>query len=301
MEHVSRALLLTLLCAACSDRGGGIDLQVKRDGCQASCAVDRFDLFVLQGSCIYAWRVGVGAGDLTLTGAADRADEVTVLVVGRCGAESCPRCVGQKKLVAASGARVEIPLLPVDGCAVPGRVTTPCTTCLPGPDAYCDGNHRVTCTASGQTRREACPQQCVDGRCEAGCQEKIFYEDNDGDTYGDGASQKEACVRPAGHAERGGDCDDDEPRAHPGQTAFFDQPTKGNWDFDFNCDSVEEQRYPAPLKGECSPDGKGGCGDGGWLSLTVPACGVGAFFVPCVKDDTGCSPGIPFKKIQPCR
>jgi hypothetical protein len=294
-------LFSLLLAAGCSDEGSGVEFQIKRDACKASCTVDRFDLFVLQGSCVYAWRVGVGPKEQILGEVAARDDQVTVLVLGRCGAESCPRCAGQTRLTVGASARVDIPLQPVAGCVVPGRTTLPCTRCLPGPDAYCDGRHRVTCTASGETRREACAQFCVDGRCEKDCPKKVYYDDDDGDTYGDGADQTEACTRPAGHVERGGDCDDDDHRAHPGQTAFFAEPTKGNGDFDYNCDNVEEKRYPN-LDDGCFSGKNGSCGEGGWLTRSVPDCGAEAPFLPCVKDPIlGCKPAGFFRRKQPCR
>jgi hypothetical protein len=299
IKDVSRALLLTLLCAACSDGHGEVDFYVKRDGCKASCAIDRFDLFVLQGSCVYAWRVGVGDRVHTLGEVAEVDDQVTVQVLGRCGAESCPRCAGQHELTVGASAGAEIALQGVQGCTVPGRVTNPCTACLPGPDAYCDGNHRVTCPASGRTLREACPKYCVDGRCEQECQKTIFYEDDDGDTYGDPSSQTEACTRPAGYAERGGDCDDDDPRVHPGQTAYFTAPGANGWDYD--CNNVVEKQFPLSMvhKG-CQADGGGVCDGGRWM-VGVPGCGQEALFIPCVKDITGCNEGMMFKKKQACR
>jgi hypothetical protein len=295
---VSRAaILLTLLCAACSDGGSGVEFQIKRDGCKASCTVDRFDLFVLQGSCVYAWRIGIADKELTLPEVAGLDDQVTVLVVGRCGAESCPRCAGQHELTVGSSPRVEIALQSVSGCKVPGRITTPCTSCLPDSDAYCDGKHRVTCSGSGETRREACAQHCVNGRCEKECQKRIFYEDDDGDTYGDGASQKEACTRPAGFAERDGDCNDADPKVHPGQTAYFTAPSsKGGWDY--NCDNVVEKQYPLSLLQQgCQSSNV--CAGGRWM-VAVPECGNEAFFIPCVKDSSGCHEGMMFKKKQAC-
>ncbi|TNE83974.1 MAG: hypothetical protein EP330_30875 [Deltaproteobacteria bacterium] len=50
----------------------------------------------------------------------------------------------------------------------------------------------------------------------------VWYADLDVDGYGDPATAEAACDRPAGKIDRGGDCDDDEGAAYPGNTEICD-------------------------------------------------------------------------------
>ena len=61
--------------------------------------------------------------------------------------------------------------------------------------------------------------------------QETWYVDADGDGYGLGRDTVEACEQPSGYAERGGDCDDDDPAYHPG--ADEDDCTDPE---DYNCD-----------------------------------------------------------------
>ena len=50
-----------------------------------------------------------------------------------------------------------------------------------------------------------------------GCEQPVtWYSDRDGDGFGDPIETRSACARPAGYVPEGGDCDDDDERAHPG-------------------------------------------------------------------------------------
>ncbi len=83
--------------------------------------------------------------------------------------------------------------------------------------------------------------QCTkDGPCELAVP---FFRDLDGDTWG-GASAGSGCANavPLGAVLRGGDCNDAERNAFPGQTAFFGTPygaSNGGTSFDYDCDGVE--------------------------------------------------------------
>ncbi len=67
------------------------------------------------------------------------------------------------------------------------------------------------------------PETCdgVDNDCdpatppETECQNVLWYEDMDGDGYGNGESSMRSPARPAGHVARAGDCDDTDDRVRP--------------------------------------------------------------------------------------
>jgi hypothetical protein len=61
----------------------------------------------------------------------------------------------------------------------------------------------------------------------------IFYEDADGDGFGNGASSDEFCDRPAGYVTNADDCDDDERTANPDGVEM-------NWNgIDEDCDGLD--------------------------------------------------------------
>ena len=301
MPRLRQIVCLTLLLAGCGGDGGGgrLDLYLDRKGCSASCTVDRFDVFVERGSCLYAWRTGLGAGEQLLTDLTLNDAEVTVDVLGRCGSDPCVRCAARRTFHASPGARYDLALKPASSCAARPRTTTPCSVCIPGPDAYCDDKHRVSCPGSGRTERSACPQYCVNGSCSNTCaQEAIYYRDGDGDTHGAPGAQQKACSQPTGYVSRGGDCDDSDPRVHPGQSAFFTAPNK-NGDFDYDCNSVEEPKYTDPVS--CKKDATGACVGDGWL-VSVPYCGKSGGWVACqVQALIFCNQGPLSTRTQPCR
>ncbi len=60
-----------------------------------------------------------------------------------------------------------------------------------------------------------------------------YYEDSDGDNYGNPSSTTEACSKPSGYVTDSTDCDDDEKSAHPGGT-------ETDWDgIDQDCDGID--------------------------------------------------------------
>jgi hypothetical protein len=108
-------------------------------------------------------------------------------------------------------------------------------------------------------------------------------EDLDGDGWCGGA----ACLDPLAQP---GDCNDDDPAAHPGQTAYFETPTvyaDGSSDYDYDCDGVEEGATPEYF---CVAFfGPPFCSfwEEGWI-LGRPACGeIGTLADGCVATLTG--------------
>jgi hypothetical protein len=151
----------------------------------------------------------------------------------------------------------------------------------------CDGPG-LTCTGTGHIGQ--C--QCEGVTCAAGVACQIFYQDSDGDTFGnkDGTigtllvpsvTAKAGCAGspPAGYVADNTDCDDKDPAAHPGQTAYSATPTLGKHDFDFNCNGAPEKETPEYVGGSCKY-----CGPVGTSCLpTTPTCtgaSTGSFQCP---------------------
>jgi hypothetical protein len=146
-----------------------------------------------------------------------------------------------------------------------------CNGCNPSFPPSCGGSAVLSCSVDGVLVSTPCPQGCVAGKC---------CTDVDNDSYS-------TCA---------GDCRDDDPLVHPGQTSFY--PTASNGSFDYNCDNKAEQEYPSPVS--CHFMG-GNCTGAGWQG-TVPACGSAGVFVKCVKQAGSCVPdsAVP-GTIQGCR
>ena len=143
------------------------------------------------------------------------------------------------------------------------------------------------------------------------------YRDEDGDGFGVAAGAVPVAVGaacPAGTVPAGTtaqvDCDDADPDVFPGQSAWFttsrctagEPPPPDGLCWDYNCDGVEEQRWPRPaaclgLLGECS--------DQGWSLLDgvlVPACGTRGAWTQCANVlGLGCVPGATISRpLQGC-
>ena len=113
------------------------------------------------------------------------------------------------------------------GCTGPAGSVSDATDCddtrfdvNPGADERCDGSTDEDCDG---TVDEA---DAVDAT--------EWFLDGDGDGYGDSSLSAMACEAPSGHAAVGGDCDDGEPLANPGE------PEVCGDGFDNDCDGISE-------------------------------------------------------------
>jgi hypothetical protein len=82
---------------------------------------------------------------------------------------------------------------------------------------------------------------CDDGAYSASntcCSLLTWYQDSDGDLYGNPSVSTEACDQPAGYVADNTDCYDSNANAKPGQTTCY-TAHRGDGSFDYNCDSTD--------------------------------------------------------------
>jgi hypothetical protein len=171
-----------------------------------------------------------------------------------------------------------------------------CSQCDPLTPPSCQGNTLLICSPEGMTILTQCPEGCQSGAC-LNCSMKTFFRDGDSDGYGDPLVPLESCYQPGGYVLNNLDCDDLDPAAHPGQPAFFNDPTKGTATYDFNCNKVEEQEFPAIVN--CVQNSMT-CNGDGWLA-SIPACGKPGDWAKCSKQGRGTGCGITTSvKVQGC-
>ena len=146
-----------------------------------------------------------------------------------------------------------------------------CDNCDPATPVACVGSAVVSCSADGVATSTPCALGCQNAQC---------CVDGDSD----------------GISDCGGDCDDSDPNVFPNQTAFFDVPSNGS--FDYNCDNTVEQEYPDMVN--CQLVG-GTCTGSGWVGTTAPACGAQGSFATCKKQGNTCITDPIQPQKQGCR
>jgi hypothetical protein len=175
----------------------------------------------------------------------------------------------------------------VTGCyyeTVPCVDTNPCTDDSCDPSSGClHAFHTRGCDDGDPcTAPDACDGY---GHCLPGPDLPRWYRDSDGDGFGDPAVTACGSVTPVGYVGNEDDCCDSESRANPDQLTYFCASftcvgtTTPSWDY--NCGGADVKRWS--YQGECYYDTYGYCRYwDGWVSSTIPECGVTASFV------TGC-------------
>lgn len=249
-----------------------------------------------------------------------------------CGATTCANGQQSGQFCDGSGACVnEQSLCTPYVCGASG---TCLTTCATDPDcvsaSWCNASTCETkkdlaaaCSGANQCKsgfceqtvccNQACPSPfvCAGGTCKcngeickAGDQCVTWYEDKDGDTFGNKAVHKLGCSSGSysNYVKNDQDCDDLYSTAFPGQTQFFDVPRTGG-SYDYDCDGGTTKKF-ANITGKscgvCKPSGPGGCIAGcsnwypGWGCGGCPSSGPANGFM----GDIAC--GVP-ALLQNCK
>lgn len=151
----------------------------------------------------------------------------------------------------------------------------------------------LTCVGEVTPVAETC--NTVDDDCDGMTDEGVttrYFRDEDDDGYGSPSDFVDACSLPSGYLESSTnmDCADQDARAFPGQTMFFNIAIVGSREagfpaFDFDCSGVEKEavREASSMScaAECSPSTR-------WRD-SVPACGVVGVLVMCSAILTPCT------------
>ncbi len=156
------------------------------------------------------------------------------------------------------------------------------------PDAACGGDD---CDDEDWRTRPDAPE-VADGRdndCDGEIDEEVtpalWYEDSDGDEYGDPASVQESTTPLAGYVQRAGDCRPNDPASYPGATELCDN-------IDQNCNGEVDEGLTKQLFPDADGDGYGNA-----AAHAVEACVVPTGLVndasDCDDDVVTSRPGAP--------
>lgn len=177
----------------------------------------------------------------------------------------------------------------VDACAQPAGYVTNTMDC------------DDTCNICWTDNVEVCDLE--DNNCNGETDEFLgstFFRDADGDGYGHGGFPITACTAPAGYVVNDDDCDDVDPRAHPGVTMFYSTPRTSRGEYDFNCDGTDQQEYTnaaANADNYCAST----CDFGiTWLGIP-PACGDSSTSFTCNRPSSVCRSTGSTTRTQRCR
>jgi hypothetical protein len=129
-------------------------------------------------------------------------------------------------------------------------------------DTECNSGHCATgvCCNTACDAPNSCNKQGSAGKCQCsstmncgtGVACQTFYQDADGDGYGNkngtmaAGTAMPGCVGspPAGFVADNTDCDDGDASVHPGQTGWFTAASKGVGTFDYDCDGTVVKEFP---------------------------------------------------------
>lgn len=212
-----------------------------------------------------------------------------------------------------------------DGACVPGSACDPATPCY---TQQCDPVRGCVYTlddvdGDGHGEGETCGGDCddtnpavyrgaperddgLDNDCDGSIDENFeyapCYADDDGDGFGNPGSltnRSGACGD--GEVPIAGDCRDSDSDVYPGQTEFFTEASTSGSDtsWDYDCDGVEEKRWPA-LAPSCTLIRVGGCARGGWVG-SVPDCGEEGTWRDCTGPVGLLCTADELPRVQACR
>jgi hypothetical protein len=116
----------------------------------------------------------------------------------------------------------------------------------------------------------------IDNDCDGQIDEGVtttFYQDSDGDGYGNSAVSVQACSAPPGYVTQGGDCDDSNNSVHPGATEVCNG-------IDDDCDGLVDEGVTQTFYRDADGDGYGNPG------MTTQACSAPPGYV---SNNTDCN------------
>jgi hypothetical protein len=132
-------------------------------------------------------------------------------------------------------------------CNTPNDCTS--DACVEGVccNTACGDIPGATCKKAGSVGKCTCSRDCGTGAC------VLWYRDGDTDGFGDRLGTLATntamigCTNltpVAGFVANKADCADNDPRAFPGATAYYETPITGTTSFDFNCNGTLEKLTP---------------------------------------------------------
>lgn len=102
----------------------------------------------------------------------------------------------------------------------------------------------------------------------------VWYEDTDGDGYGNSELSIAGMWQPSGYVANHQDCYDKNADARPGTESFFEKD-RGDRSFDYDCNGTADAKHTG--SGSCS----NGTANQGWEG-SIPKCGEsGRWLVDC--------------------
>ena len=140
---------------------------------------------------------------------------------------------------------------------------------FPGAEEFCDGDDN----------------DCDGSTDEVGSTgESAWYEDGDGDTYGNAGITRDACSQPAGYVSDDTDCDDADSAVNPGETEVCNGT-------DDNCDGTADNNASDATSWYNDGDGDGYGTGAATLACSDPGAAWVADNTDCDDGDVGVYPG----------
>jgi hypothetical protein len=98
----------------------------------------------------------------------------------------------------------------------------------------------------------------------------------------------------------GDDCDDHDPRVHPGQSGWFDKPADNPAiGFDYDCSGQDEREHTQAV--QCGALSLANCGTVQGFLDSLPACGEAGTWGACKTNVLACEKDPISQKVMRCR